>query len=522
MQKIENPTNKGAEHPYLISASVVLASLLYSIDWTIAVVALPHMQGAFSSTQDQISWVITSYIVASAIMIPMGGWLSNRFGRKKVYVLAVAGFTLSSIVCGSVSTLTFEVIARIAQGMCGAFLVPLSLAIMLDAFPEEEHPKAMAIWGIGWAGSFIGPILGGVLTEYLSWRYIFFINIPFGIVALIGCLLFLPKDVPEKVKERLDWFGFLTLAIGIASLQMMLDRGQRLDWFESGEIIFEGCLALIALYMFNVHVMTKKKPFLDPKIFLERNFFLALILVAFYGLLTVPPMVLLPAFLEGLIGYEIIDVGFLQSSRGIGVLLAMFISNRIAGIINVRIQIAFGLCCLGISSLTISFWTSDVGAWPILWTGFVSGIGSGILMVPSQLVAFSRVVASKRNEGAAVFNLVRTMFSSIGISLILAVFIHTGATGRSELVEHVTVFNDALTNTPSVSEDYSIQTERSLAILEDEITRQSELQGYIASFFLLAIASFMAIPIVFLIRRVDIKPRNGAEKSSRAPPIAAE
>ena len=522
MAEVENTVNRGAEHPYLISMSVVLASLLYSIDWTIAVVALPHMQGAFSATQDQISWVITSYIVASAIMIPLAGWLSNRFGRKRVYVLAVAGFVLSSIVCGSVSTLTFEVIARIAQGVCGAFLVPLSLAIMLDAFPEEEHPKAMAIWGIGWAGSFIGPILGGVLTEYLSWRYIFFINIPFGIAALIGCLLFLPKDVPRKIKDKLDWFGFLTLAIGIASLQMMLDRGQRLDWFESGEIIFEGCLALVALYMFNAHVIMKKNPFLDPKLFLERNFFLALVLVAFYGLLTVPPMVLLPAFLEGLIGYEIVDVGFLQSSRGIGVLLAMFISNRIAGIVNVRIQIAFGLTCLGTSSLTIAFWTSDVGVWPILWTGFVSGIGSGILMVPAQLVAFSRVVAAKRNEGAAVFNLIRTMFSSVGVSLMLAIFIYAGATGRSELVEHVNVFNDALTNTPVASEGYSLETLKSLAVLEKEVDRQSQLQGYIASFFVLAIASFMAIPIVFLIRRVDIKRRGTRKGSSQGPPVGAE
>ncbi len=365
--------------------------------------------------------------------------------------------------------------------------------------------------------------MGGVLTEYLSWRYIFFINIPFGIAALIGCLLFLPKDVPRKIKDKLDWFGFLTLAIGIASLQMMLDRGQRLDWFESGEIIFEGCLALVALYMFNAHVIMKKNPFLDPKLFLERNFFLALVLVAFYGLLTVPPMVLLPAFLEGLIGYEIVDVGFLQSSRGIGVLLAMFISNRIAGIVNVRIQIAFGLTCLGTSSsLTIAFWTSDVGVWPILWTGFVSGIGSGILMVPAQLVAFSRVVAAKRNEGAAVFNLIRTMFSSVGVSLMLAIFIYAGATGRSELVEHVNVFNDALTNTPVASEGYSLETLNSLAVLEKEVDRQSQLQGYIASFFVLAIASFMAIPIVFLIRRVDIKRRGTRKGSSQGSPVGSE
>ena len=468
-------------------------------------VALPHMQGAFSATQDQISWVITSYIVASAIMIPLAGWVSDRFGRKTVYALAVTGFTLSSLVCGSVDTLTFEVIARVAQGASGAFLVPLSLAIMLDTFPKEEHPKAMAIWGIGWAGSFIGPILGGYLTEYLSWRYIFYINIPFGIVALIGVLLFIPKDKIDKKPEKLDWFGFLTLAVGIASLQMMLDRGQRLDWFESGEIIFEACLAAVAFYMFNAHVMSKKNPFLDPKLFLERNFFLALMLVAFYGLLTVPPMVLLPPFLEGLIGYEIVDVGVLQSSRGIGVLIAMFISNQIAYIVNLRIQIVFGLLCLGVSSMVVSTWTSDVGAWPIIWTGFVSGIGAGILMVPSQMVAFSRVPSFKRNEAAAVFNLVRTMFSSVGVSIILALFIFVGATGRSELVEQVTPFNDSLNRSAAVSERYSIETHNDLALLEREVDRQAELQGYVASFYMLAIGSFLAIPIVFFIGRLDGK-----------------
>ena len=510
-----------AQHPYLISASVVLASLLYSIDWTIAVVALPHMQGAFSATQDQISWVITSYIVASAIMIPTAGWFSNRFGRKNVYAFAVAGFTLASIACGAVSNLTFEVIARIAQGASGAFLVPLSLAIMLDTFPEEEHPKAMAIWGIGWSGSFIGPILGGYLTEYLSWRYVFYINIPFGILAFIGVLAFMPKDT-EKKREPLDWFGFITLAIGIGSLQMMLDRGQRLDWFESGEIIFEGCLAAISLYMFNAHVMSSKKPFLDPKLFLERNFFLALVLVAFYGLLTVPPMVLLPAFLEGLIGYEIVDVGVLQSSRGIGVLIAMFLSNRIARTVNVRVQIAFGLVCLGFSSLIISSWTSDIGPWPILWTGFVSGIGAGILMVPSQLVAFSRVVISKRNEAAAVFNLVRTMFSSIGVSVVLALFIYVGSTGRSELVNHVTPFNDALSQTASDTQSYSLSTHRSIAVLDEEIDRQADLQGYIASFYLLAGASFAAIPIVFFIGRMKPPGRRSQDSTSKSPPIVAE
>ncbi len=489
-------------HPWLITFSVILASFLYSIDWTIAVVALPHMQGTFSATQDQVAWVITSYIVASAIILPTSGWLSSRFGRKRIFSSAVVGFAVSSVFCGAANSLEVEVFARIAQGMSGAFLVPLSLSIVLDTFPKKQHPLALSVWGLSWSGALIGPTLGGYLTEYYSWRYIFYINLPIGIIALIGVLLFLPETKKDKTL-KLDWFGFLTLAVGIGYLQMMLDRGQRLDWFESGEIIFECCLAGVAFYMFNAHVMTRKNPFLDPRLFLERNFFLALVLVSFYGLLTVPPMVLMPTFLENLIGYQIDDVGLLQSSRGVGVILAMFAAGRMTGRVSLKIQISFGLLCLGISSGVMATWTAAVSAWPIVWTGFVSGIGAGILMVPTQVVAFSRVDAIKRNEAAAVFNLVRTMFSSIGISLILALFVYVSATGRTELVEHVSPFNPAITDLPTSSMSYSLNEWKGLKLLEKEIDRQSAVLGYNASFMILSILSFLAMPLVFLLGRVE-------------------
>ena len=309
-------------HPLLVAGSVMVASLLYSIDWTIAVVALPHMQGTFSATQDQVAWVITSYIVASAIMIPASGWLADRFGRKRVFVSAVASFTAASVLCGAANSLSVEVVARILQGMSGAFLIPLSLSIILDTFPEEQHAKAMAYWGIGSVcGAVFGPTIGGYLTEYFSWRYIFSLNIPFGLLALIGVLLFLPETERDP-KKKLDWFGFLTLAIGIGALQMMLDRGQRLDWFESGEIIFEASLAAISLYMFNMHVLTHREPFLDPRVFLQRNFFVALIMISFYGLLTVPPMVLMPTFLETVRGYSIDTVAALEVGEDVGPVLA--------------------------------------------------------------------------------------------------------------------------------------------------------------------------------------------------------
>ncbi len=487
-------------HPLLISGSVMVASLLYSIDWTIAVVALPHMQGTFSATQDQVAWVITSYIVASAIMIPTSGWLSDRFGRKRVFVGAVAAFTLASVFCGAANSLPVEVLARIVQGMSGAFLIPLSLAIILDTFPPEQHAKAMAYWGIGSVcGAVIGPTIGGYLTEYLSWRYIFYINVPFGLAALLGVLLFLPETERDP-KKKLDWFGFLTLAIGIGALQMMLDRGQRLDWFESGEIIFEACLAAISLYMFNMHVLTHREPFLDPRVFLRRNFFLALALISFYGLLTVPPMVLMPTFLEHVRGYSIDTVGMLQSPRGIGILLALFITGRISGKIDPRIMIVFGFLCLGVSTAAMSQWTIDVGTWPIVWTGFVGGIGAGVILVPVQMVAFSTLERHKRNEGTAVFNLVRTMFSSVGVSVILALFVIVGATGRAELVEHVTPFNQVLQYF-GYAGNYTMESQRGLAIIAREIDKQAAMQGYNASFLALSLGAFAAMPLVLLIGR---------------------
>ncbi|HUU73823.1 MAG TPA: DHA2 family efflux MFS transporter permease subunit [Burkholderiales bacterium] len=492
-------------HPLLISGSVMVASLLYSIDWTIAAVALPHMQGTFSATHDQVAWVITSYIVASAIMIPTSGWLSTRFGRKLVFVCAVAAFTLASVFCGAANSLPVEVLARIAQGMSGAFLIPLSLAIILDTFPPEQHAKAMSYWGIGSVcGAVMGPTLGGYLTEYLSWRYIFYINVPFGLIALLGVVLFLPETERDKTK-KLDWFGFLTLAIGIGALQMMLDRGQRLDWFESGEIIFEACLAAISLYMFNMHVMTHREPFLDPRLFVQRNFFIAMVLISFYGLLTVPPMVMMPAFLEQIRGYSIDTVGLLQSPRGVGILLALFISGRVSGRVDPRLLIFFGLLCLGISTGAMAFWNVNVDTWSIVWTGFIQGIGAGVILVPVQMCAFALLPPLQRNEGTAVFNLVRTMFSSIGVSITLAVFVYVGATGRAELVEHITPYSQALQYLDH-SGGYTTGTEHGLAVIGREIDKQASMLGYNASFLMLALGAFVAMPLVLLIGRA--KPTN--------------
>ena len=490
------------KHPGLITASVGLASFLYSVDWTIAAVALPHMQGTFSATQDQIGWVITSYIVASALAMPSSGWLSLRFGRKRLFMWAVIIFLIASVVCGSANSLEVEVLARIVQGMGGAFLIPLSHAIILDTYPPEEQGKAMALWGMAATlGSFVGPTLGGYVTEYLSWRYIFYINVPFGLLALAGTAVFLP-ETPHDAGRKLDWFGFLSLSLGIGSLQLMLDRGGRLDWFESWEIITESCLAVLGFYLFNVHSLTAKQPFLDPRLLAQRNFFLGLVFAFIYGFITTPPMVLMPSFLDQVRGYSIDAIGLLQAPRGVGLFCAMIIGGRITGRIDPRAAIAFGLLCLAFSSWEMSNWTADVGVWPLVWTNFMQGIGGGIILVPIQVIAFPSLQPHLRTEATAVYNLVRSIGASIGVSGALAMYVRTSSVMHAQISEHVSPFNRALQ--AQGHESWSMATTQSLAKLEREINLQSAIIGFTHDFWLFAVIALAALPLLLLIGKTKM------------------
>ena len=505
-----------SKHPALITASVGLASFLYSVDWTIAAVALPHMQGTFSATQDQIGWVITSYIVASALSIPSAGWLSLRFGRKRVFMWAVTVFLIASVACGAANSLEVEVVARIVQGLGGAFLIPLSHAIILDTYPPEEQGKAMALWGMASVmGSFIGPTVGGYVTEYLSWRYIFYINIPFGLLALAGAAIFLPETRRDP-ERRLDWFGFLSLSLGIGSLQLMLDRGGQLDWFESWEIITEACLAVLGLYMFNVHCLTAKQPFLDPRLLAQRNFFLGLVFAFVYGFVTTPPMVLMPSFLDQVRGYPIDTIGLLQAPRGIGLFAAMVIGGRITGRIDPRAPIAFGLLCLAFSSWEMSNWTADVGVWPLVWTNFMQGIGGGIVLVPIQVIAFPALEPHRRTEATAVYNLVRSIGASIGVSGALALFVRTSSVMHSQLAEHVTPFNRALQ--AQGHDGWSMATTQSLARLEREVSLQSAVIGFTGDFWIFALIALAALPLLLFVRKP--RPLQGAADRAEAMVIA--
>ena len=296
----------------------------------------------------------------------------------------------------------------------------MSHAIILDSYPAEQHGKAMALWGAGSVlGSVVGPVVGGYLTEFISWRWIYYINVPLGLVALIGSIAFVPET--PRNPRRLDWMGFLTLALGVGALQMMLDRGQRLDWFESQEIVVLAWLAAIGFYLFATHTLTNRRGnwFLDPHLILHRKFFICLVLISFYGFLSMPPMVLMPSFLEHLRGYTIDAVGLLQAPRGVGMLAALIVSGRITGKVDPRILIAFGYGCLGLTNYEMSTWTAEVGEWPIVWTGLLQGVGAGITLVPIQIIAFPELPSHQRTDATSVFNLVRSVCSSIGVSFTL-------------------------------------------------------------------------------------------------------
>jgi MFS transporter, DHA2 family, multidrug resistance protein len=482
-----------------VTATLVLASMIYSIDWTIAAVALPHMQGAFSATQDQISWVLTSYIVASAVMLPATGWLAGRLGRRRLFLAAVGGFTLFSLFCGAAESLAWEVLLRIGQGACGAFLIPLSQAIMLDAYPPDEHGKAMAFWGMGVVlGPVIGPTLGGYLTDALSWRWVFFINIPVGLLALMGGLTFLPKTPPAQHPRPLDGFGFVALALGVGAMQMMLDRGERLDWFDSREIVIEAIVMVAGLYFFVVHSLTSANPIVDLRLMRDRNYALGMLLVFLYGMLTLAPMVLMPPFLQDLQDYPIATIGLLLSPRGVGLFAAMIVLARVGRAIDFRLQIAVGFLLLAGSSWWMSSWNLEVGAAAVFWTGLMQGFGAGSIIGPLGVLTFATLPPAHRTEAASIWNLIRSIGSSIGIAAALAILVRTAGISRGVLVEHVSPYNEIMRHS-ALPGGGSVADPSSLAPLELEIARQALMIGYVDVFYLCTLTSLLAMPLILLL-----------------------
>ena len=484
-----------APHRGFITLSVMLASIMQALDNTIANVALPRIQGTLSATQDQMSWVLTSYIVAAAIMTPLAGWLAGRFGRRKIFLYSILGFTVASALCGLAQSLPQIVLARLAQGLSGAALIPMSQATLLDINPPERHGRAMTVWVMGVTiGPILGPALGGWLTEQYSWRWVFYINVPFGILSFFGVLTFM-KETTRRV-ARFDFFGFASLALAVGSLQLMLDRGQSNDWFSNIETWIEAGVCAVSLYLFVIHVLTTRKtPFIAPGLFKDRNFLAGNLFIFLIGVVLFATLALLPPLLQNLLGYPVVLTGLITAPRGIGTLLAMIIVGRLGNRIDGRYVMAVGLSLTAVSLWWMTNFYLQMDSNEVAWSGLLQGIGTGCVFAPLSTIAFSTLAPHLRNEGTAFFSLMRNLGSSVGISAVTTLLVRNTQLMHSRLAEHVTPFNDGLSPLSA-----GLPTVTQLARLDATVTQQAAMIAYNDDFKLMLILTVLAIPLVALLR----------------------
>ncbi len=503
----------------LLTICTMAATVMQALDTTIANVALPYMQGSLSASLDQINWVLTSYIVAAAIMTAPIGWVADRFGRKKLFLVCVAGFTMASLLCALAQTIEQMVLYRLLQGVFGAALVPLSQTVMLDAYPLEQRANAMAIWGMGvMLGPIMGPTLGGWLTETYSWHWVFLINVPIGILTVLGLLAFMEETQP-KPHLRFDWFGFLALAIGIGALQLMLDRGEQVGWFDSPEIIAEAVVSVAGFYFFFAHSLTTDEPFVRFAVFKDRNFATGCVFMVVIGVTLFSTMALVTPFMQNMLGYPIITAGFLLGSRGVGTFFSMMMVGRIANRIEPRNILLAGLLLTAGTIYVMVGFNENTSQSTIVWTSLVQGVGLGFLFVPVNAVAFNSLPAHLRTDGTAILTLVRNIASSIGISVVIANLTRGTTVMHANLAEFVTPFNNAL-QAPDVARTLDLSTDVGRALADQILTKQAALIAYANDFTLLMWLTLGAI--LFVPRIKSIRSAGGSQPAAPAPAHAMD
>ncbi len=496
----------GEPVPYrgLITAAAVMSVLMQALDSTIANVALPYMQGSLAASDDEITWVLTSYVIAAAIMTAPVGWLAVRFGRKRLFIACLTGFTITSMLCGAAQSLGQMVIFRLLQGMCGAALVPLSQATMLDIYPFERRAQAMAIFGMGvMLGPIMGPTLGGYLTDWYNWRWVFYVNLPFGILAITGLALFMPKTSPNP-ELRFDWTGFGVLAMGIGSLQLMLDRGQDQDWFSAREIIIEAVLAGLGLYLFVVHMLTAEKPFLAPAVFRDRNFVSCAVLMFSVSVVLMSSSALLAPYLQNLAGYPVSTAGIAMAPRGIGTAVGMLLASRMARRFDQRKVMAAGLIILGWSLLVMSGWTPDIPRRELLVTLLVQGFGMGLVFNPMTVVAFTTLSPSLRGDATSLQALSRNIGAAIGMSVTTFMLARSTQALHETIGASVTPFNRALQVGGRIAQYWPlapnpqalVTVQQSEMMLDHMVGRQAAIIAYNNDYRMM---SFVVVPPLILL-----------------------
>ena len=496
MAQAASATHEAVPHRGLITVAIMLGTIMQVLDTTIANVALPSMTGDLGASPDTINWVLTSYIVAAAIMTPVTGWISDRIGRREFFLVSITGFTVCSMLCGIAWNLEIMVLFRLLQGVFGAAIVPLAQTFLLDINPKENHGQAMAVFGAGiMVGPIIGPTLGGWLTETLNWRWVFFINLPVGILCVLGAAAYLPH-IPRRLRG-FDFFGFAMLSLGVGALQLMLDRGAEVDWFSAAETWIELGLSITGFWVFAIHTIMGENTFIDQHIFRDRNLVTGLVFIFVVGVILLASLALLPPMLSRIFGYTTTLTGLIMAPRGVGTMISMIAVGWLVRIIDARILVIAGLSLTAWSLYMMTGFTPQMDGRLIIVSGIVQGLGLGLVFVPLSTVTFATLDPKYRTDGTSLFSLTRNIGSSIGISVVTVLLTQYTQVNHAELVTHINPFNPNLwTTLPAAAQG----DPTSLSIIEQLVNQQASMISYVNDFKFMMIITLCAMPLVFLLK----------------------
>jgi DHA2 family multidrug resistance protein len=487
----------GATNRLAITAVVILASFMTVLDSTIANVALPFMQPSLGAASDTIAWVLTSYIVATAIATPLTGWLAEKIGRRQLFLWSVAGFVAASMLCGLAQSLGQMVVFRMLQGAFGAFIAPLAQAFILDAWPRAKHGQAMALWGVGiMIGPILGPVFGGYLTENLDWRWVFFINLPFGVLALFAGVAVLPNL--QANPRRFDFLGFGLLALGVAALQLCLDRGQQLDWFASWEVRLEAGIAAAALWAFAVHVATSTGSILDRRMLADRNMVAGMGFAALIGVLMISTTALLPTMLESLFGYPAMTTGLIMAPRGAGIMFSMVVVGRLIGRVDPRVLMMIGLMLASASLYAMSQFSPQMDDRPLIITGLVQGVGMGLVFVPLNTIAFATLPVDLRTDAAGFFQLLRNLGGSIGVSMSVGVLARQMQVSHADIGAGLTPFSTPWADSGVAA---MLGGDVATAAIDGAVNAQAAMIAYVDVFYMLFWVTAAMMPLVLFLKK---------------------
>jgi DHA2 family multidrug resistance protein len=499
-------------NPWLIAASVMLATFMEVLDTSVANVALPHIAGNLSATPEEATWVLTSYLVSNAIILPAASWMGRFFGRKRFLIVCIAIFTLSSAVCGAAGSLGMLIVARIAQGAGGGALQPIAQAVLMESFPREKRGSAMAVFGLGVVvAPIIGPTLGGWITDNYSWRWIFYINIPIGILAVFMANMFVedPPYIRDQRPGRIDYLGFGLMAVALGTMQLVLDKGQEEEWFASSFITWFVILSVTAAIAFVIWELRSKEPIVDLRVMLNRNFAVGTSLMICMGIVLYGTIALLPLFLQTLMGYPAVDSGLAVSPRGFGAVTSMLIVGRLINRVRGRYLVMFGFSVLAYSIYAFSKINLEISISSIVWPNIISGFAMGFIFVPLTTMALGTLSNEQMGNASGVFNLMRNTGGSVGIATVTTLLARGAQVHQAAMVAHLTPYDPAFQQRlgqMAARGGAGVATQQAYAGIYGILVRQATLLSYIDIFRVLSFLCVLCVPAALLFERVKKKP----------------